>query len=135
MRLDISETDLDRGQLIAADAAAQNLVESGRRVELPLAGLVYQRNWEGEIVGADDQSLRAVAFAFDRVLRLIRRDELFPYVGVGNGVARAHDGLTVRTQHSNERLRISCLCRADQGIDRSLRRCESLLSDRRRTPA
>ena len=31
LRLDISETDLDRGQLIAADAAAQNLVEFGRR--------------------------------------------------------------------------------------------------------
>ena len=75
MRLDIGETDLDRGQLVAPDAATQNLVEPCRRLELPLAGLVHERNWEGPIVGADNQGLRAVSLAFDRMLRLKGLDE------------------------------------------------------------
>ena len=135
MRLDIGETNLESGELVAADAPTQNLVESCFRVELPLAAPVDERNREGPVVVADDQGLCAVTFAFDRVLRVISRDELLPSALVGDRIARTHYGLSLRTEHSNNRLIISNLCGGDQSIDSSIRRLEPLLSERRCAPA
>ncbi len=71
LRLDVSERDLDRGKLVAADAPPQDFIEPRLRVELPLAGIVDERDREGPVVVADDQRLRAVALELDRVLGII----------------------------------------------------------------
>jgi hypothetical protein len=55
LRVDIGETDLDCGQLVAADAAIKDLLAAGRGVEPPGAVLAHERDRERPILSADDQ--------------------------------------------------------------------------------
>ena len=70
LRLDVGLRDLDRRQLVAADAPPQDFVQPLLGVELPFARVV-ERDRERPIVVAEDQRLRAVALELDLMLGII----------------------------------------------------------------
>lgn len=120
LRLDIRETHLDCGELVATDASAQYFIEAGLAIELPLTTFVDERNWKGPIIVANKKGLGAIAFHLNGVLGFVGGYKILPNLAIGYGIARANDRLTVRPQYLKNRLRISRSGSSDQGLDRCL---------------
>src|SRR5579871_3742703 len=93
-----SEAGLDRIELVAADAAIENLLAPLVGIEFPAGLGMDQRDREREIVGADDQR-RLLAVNLDRVLGVIGGHELVARCGISDIVARRDDVLATGAKH------------------------------------
>ena len=78
---------MNGGKLVAADAAAQDFIEPGLGVELPLTCFVDEWNGKRPVVVANDKGLCAVALHLDGVLGIIGGHKILPNVAVGHGIA------------------------------------------------
>ena len=117
MRLDIGEGDLDRGELVAADAAAKNLRSARLGVELPRPILAYERNGEGPINVAN-----------------VSGDEVFPRGFIRDLIARVSDIATALTKDGEDSALVFCFRGPDKRIDRVVRTLELFLGECRRAP-
>jgi hypothetical protein len=127
LRLDISEHDLDRGELVPADAAAKDLVEPGTRIEMPPVMLAHHGNREGPVVVADDEGCLVETVPGDRMLRPVRGDEFFAGGAISDRIAGADDLLSLRSEHLQQRFLVFCLSGVDQRRHRIFGAVEALL--------
>src|SRR4029077_19986473 len=97
LRVDVGEAGLDGVDLVAADAAEEDLLPAGFVIEAPRVALVHQRDREREIVFSDDQR-RTLALGMDLVLLVVGREELLANLLVGHLVAGRDDVLAGRAE-------------------------------------
>src|SRR5262245_26155597 len=96
--VDIGETGLDGAQFVAADAAKQDLLAPGGRVELPCPVLTHERNGKREVILPDDQDCLVVALHGDPVFGVIGGKKLLPRRRVGDRIAGRHDVAAVAAE-------------------------------------
>ena len=103
--------DVDDGEFVASDAAGEDLVFSGGGIEVPLAvGVVFERDGEGVVVGADEQHLGAVGHFAPAVHDAVAGDECVGGVLVLHGVAGVEDVFRVGTEDCHEGVLIAGFC-------------------------
>src|SRR4029077_8471965 len=97
LRLDVAAADLDGVELVAADAAIENLLEARLRIERPLAAALYDRHRERPIVRADHEHGAVGILRVGRDLLLLARlrDELRRDLLLACGLAGMNDVLAV----------------------------------------
>ena len=87
LRLNICEAHLNGGKLVAADAAAQDFIETGLGVELPLTCFVDEGNGKRPVVIANDEGPGSVSFHLDGVLGVIGRNKVLPNITIRHWIA------------------------------------------------
>jgi len=75
---------LDRQELIAADAAVDDLFGSAGAVKDPAAAGLHQRNWKWPVVCADDENLGTVVPRRQLVSGFVELKEVAPKVFVSH---------------------------------------------------
>ena len=99
LRVDIGRTGLDRVQLVAADAAIEDLFAAGRGVEPPAAVLAHERDRERPILAADDQHGFVVTLHHDLMLGIVGLDHAVARRRIGDWIAGGDDVGAVAAQH------------------------------------
>src|SRR4030095_12312966 len=115
--VDVGEAHLDRGTLIPADAAVQNLFAPRRRIEAPAIAVGHHGNGGGETVGTHVENDLPAA-RLEAVARVICPEEGHSGSIVGDLVAGGEHGPAGRAEHLLERLLVALA----QGIDERLHR-------------
>src|SRR6185437_2033137 len=124
------KTNLLRGKLVAADAAIEQLIGAGGRVEEILVIAVNDRDGEGPILGADDEGEIAGGRGLEDVLLIVHGEEIAGVEAIVDGIAGGND---VGGVGAEDFLKLLCVVgakRGDERIDGGLRRAEGFLLGR-----
>src|SRR5215813_6784883 len=118
----------DGGQLAVADAARQDLVLAGCRVESPLAGRgLLQRDGKRKVVRANIKNLVARSVLTPATHLAVRGDETLRIILVFHGVAGEKDIFARGTKDSYQRVLVAVLGGLEQSSAGCGRRGEGLL--------
>lgn len=99
LRIDVGETGLNRGRLVAPDAPIEQLLPAGRRVEVPAAADLRHGNGKLPIVFADRKRGMRLIECVDGIPGRVCRDEFLSRIRVGDGIARIEQVGSLGAQH------------------------------------
>ena len=86
LRVHVRQADLNRGELVAADPPAQDLVAPRAHIPSPAIGVRNERDRERELVGADEEP-HAPAATFEPMRFIVGTDEAREGPPVRHGIA------------------------------------------------
>src|SRR5262249_8031563 len=98
LNVDIAAANLDRIELVTADAALEDLLAAALRVEVPLAGDLYERHREGPVVITyiEGHAARMAGIADQTLLRARLGRELRRHLLIASRLAGVDDVVTAR---------------------------------------
>jgi hypothetical protein len=133
LRLDVSAAHLDGVQLVAADAAIEDLLLSGSGVEGPLAALLDDGHRQGPVVlpHGEDGEIPVLRIECHGLVLAGPGDELLRQVLVLDGILRHDQTATIGTEDALQGGDIERFSRRNQRLSRLLGRIEGLLARRR----
>ena len=113
--VDVGEGDLNRVELVLADAPVEDLLPARRGVKAPPRAIRNDGNREREVVPPHDQDHPAAA-GLEAVLFIVRGHEALPDAPVSHRVSRRDEPLSVLAENRQQCLLVPRPEGGDQGV-------------------